>query len=255
VALGYLGKPGLTAERFVEIAEGHARSRGYRTGDRARRGSDGLIEYLGRFDDQVKIDGHRIEPGEIERVAMGLPGVDECRVLVRLSPTGQKRLVAYVVMRATAGRDQLRSAVAEKLPAYMVPHFFAFVDAMPINANGKLDKARLPDPFAQTAARALGASAEAEKVFSAWTAVLGHSALSDDVNFFDAGGTSIEAVKLHAVLVQGFGRPLEPTFVFEHPTMRRQAEALRPGVAADASLAHRGAQRRAALSRNVRGQR
>ena len=251
LALEYLGRPEATQERFVSLSVAGKPSRGYRTGDRVIRRPDGLIDYLGRFDDQVKIDGHRIEPGEIERIASRLPGVRECRVVVRLSPTGQKRLVAYVVS-AEPDAAELRSRLSESLPGYMVPHFILFVDALPLTANGKLDKARLPDPFAVVASPLSGDLGEVAQVFEAWKSILGHGAFGEDVNFFDAGGTSLEAVKLQALLGERLGRPLAATFVFEHPTMRRQAAALR-GASAPSDGPSRGAQRRQALSRAGRG--
>ena len=154
LALGYLNKPVLTHERFIEITgTDGATTRGYRTGDRVVQGHDGLIDYLGRFDDQVKIDGHRIEPGEIERIIVGLPGIKDCRVLVRTGPAGQKRLVAYVVVEGNSPHQRtLRKQLAEILPTFMVPHYLFFLDALPTNANGKLDKDSLPDPFDQATA-------------------------------------------------------------------------------------------------------
>ena len=236
LALGYLNKPALTRERFIEItATNGSAARGYRTGDRVVRRVDGLIDYLGRFDDQVKIDGHRIEPGEIERVICELPGIRECRVLVRSGPAGQKRIAAYVVPIDSAQQHDLRHRLTEIFPAFMMPHYLFLLDALPTNANGKLDKAALPDPFEQTAAAPIGSgSQEFAAVSKAWEEILGQRPSSEDLNFFDAGGTSLDAVRLYELLSKRFVRELAPTFVFEHTTIRRQAEALKPTQRDDA---------------------
>jgi amino acid adenylation domain-containing protein len=259
LALGYLNRPELTDERFVEVtgADG-AKRRGYRTGDRVVQRHDGLIDFLGRFDDQVKIDGHRIEPGEIEAVIAGLPGVRECRVIVRPGPSGQKRLTAYIVAMDRALQGDHRIALAAILPGYMIPNYFFFLDALPINANGKLDKEALPDPFERVAAASSGSRVpEIAMVRDAWEGLLDQHPASEDINFFDAGGTSLEAVRLHELLSNRFDCKLDPTFVFEHPTIRRQAEALqalRHDDAQDAAPG-RGQQRRNAVGNNPRGRR
>jgi hypothetical protein len=254
LALGYLNRPDLTRERFVEIAmPGRPPARGYRTGDRVVRRADGLIDYLGRSDDQVKIEGHRIEPGEIERVITGLPGIRECRVLVRSGPAGQKRLAAYVVAADPAEPRDLRSRLAKILPAFMVPHYFFFLRALPTNANGKLDKAALPDPFAKAAAGPVaGLPQELADVGRAWEEILGRRPPSEDVNFFDAGGTSLDAVRLHGLLSRQFSRRLAPTFVFENPTIRRQSDALGTVPGDPERASERGRQRRNAVARIAR---
>jgi hypothetical protein len=257
LALGYLNKPALTRDRFVEIATaGGVVTRGYRTGDRVVRSKDGLLDYLGRFDDQVKIDGHRIEPGEIERVIAGFAGIKECRVLVPSGPAGQKRIAAYIVTTDSAHRQNLRHRLTEVLPAFMVPHFLFFLDALPINANGKLDKAALPDPFNCAPAIPFGArSPEFTAVGLAWEEILGRCPSSEDLNFFDAGGTSLEAVQLYELLSKRFARVLDPTFVFEYTTIRHQAEALRSLERGDQQAGGRGQQRRSAIARHARGHR
>ena len=254
LALGYLNKPQLTGERFVEIAAPDGRSaRGYRTGDRVVKRADGLIDYLGRFDDQVKIDGHRIEPGEIERVIAELPGINECRVLVQTGPAGQKRLAAYVVVVEPSRQHGLRNRLAEILPAFMVPHYLFLLNALPTNANGKLDKAALPDPFAKTSTPLMDNSPQGfALVGDAWEEILGQRPASEDINFFDAGGTSLDAVRLYESLCRRFVSKLAPTFVFEHPTIKRQAEALRPASQDSERAGGRGQQRRNAFVRTAR---
>ncbi len=249
VALGYLNHPQQTAERFVSVAAGSGgRVRAYRTGDRVRQREDGVYEFLGRFDDQVKIDGHRIEPGEIRAAIEQLDGVRECRVLVRKGPAGQKRLAAYLLPSTLSVAD-LRRQLAKRLPAYMIPHYFACLDSWPINANGKLDASALPDPFA--AAGPQGEAPGYDAVRQAWSAVLGRLPESPDTNFFDAGGTSLEAMQLHELLQQQAPVTLSSTFVFEHATIATQQAAL-AGPAARTAGPGRGALRRAAQAARSR---
>src|SRR6185436_3986574 len=155
LALGYVNRPGLTAEKFVPHPFSRAAgARLYRTGDLARYLADGNVEYVGRVDQQVKLRGYRIEPGEIAAVLESHAAVSEAVVLLREEEGGDKRLVAYLV--ATAGQEPpavstLRSHLKEKLPAYMAPAAFLFLEALPLTANGKVDRKALPAP-AQTRA-------------------------------------------------------------------------------------------------------
>jgi amino acid adenylation domain-containing protein len=248
VALGYLNRPELTAERFVEVAvPGGAVSRAYRTGDRVRQRADGLFEFLGRFDEQVKIDGHRIEPGEIERGAVAIRGVRECRVLARKGPAGQLRLAAYVTLDDQALAEHLRDRLAELYPAYMIPHYFFFLERLPTNANGKLDVAALPDPFAKEPVS--GTATGNDVVRTAWQRILGRLPVASDMNFFDAGGTSLEAMQLQELLQRATGTRLASTFVFEHPTIPRQLAALSGAARRQQAGGERGALRRAAQAR------
>jgi amino acid adenylation domain-containing protein len=257
LALGYLNKPALDRERFVAITRlDGVTVRGYRTGDRVVRRADGLIDFLGRFDDQVKIDGHRIEPGETEQAIAALPAVKDCRVLVVTGPAGQKRLAAYVVGWDPARQGELRVLLSQALPAFMVPHYWFFLDRLPVNANGKLDRSALPDPFRATAVPAIEIrSPELAAVLESWMEVLGQLPGSEHVNFFDAGGTSLEAMRLHESLARRFSRDLSPAFVFEHPTARHQADALGFRDRESGETIGRGRQRRSAQVRSAGGRR
>jgi amino acid adenylation domain-containing protein len=223
VALGYLNRPELTAERFIDVrcADGVVR-RGYRTGDLVFRNEDGSYEFVARNDKQLKIDGHRIEPGEIELYLNQLPGIVEARVVVRVGPSGQKRLAAYVVGKDSLDRSGLRRQLGRHFPAYMVPHFLVPMQALPKNQNGKLDEARLPDPFAEPGRN----PDDLAGVARAWREILGR-AVETDVNFLDAGGTSLEAVQLAEALAARFSVALPATFVFEYPTIASQERYFR----------------------------
>lgn len=222
LAIGYLNNPDLTQERFVEVAcrDGKKR-RGYRTGDLVVKQNDGSFKFLGRKDKQVKIDGHRIEPGEIEFVLNNLDEVIEARVVVKTGPQGQKRLAAYLVGTKDFDRSSIRSIVSDKLPGYMVPHFFVPIFELPKNQNGKLDEARLPDPFQTNE----NIGDDNKIVATCWQQILGRAVSAHD-NFLDAGGTSLEALQLTELLERRFNRNLGATFVFEYPTIKAQAKFL-----------------------------
>ncbi|MEW1775128.1 amino acid adenylation domain-containing protein [Streptomyces sp. NPDC086777] len=191
VALGYRGQPGLTAERFVLLPSGE---RGYRSGDLARRRPGGDLEYLGRADDQVKLRGFRIEPGDIEAVLLRHPGVRAATVALCPLPTGEPGLVGYVV--GDAGADALRAHAAAALPDYMVPAAFVTLDALPRTANGKLDRAALPQPQAAPARGRGPATLREELLCELFAQVLGRSRVGADEDFFALGGHSLAAIRL-----------------------------------------------------------
>ncbi|CAL9516469.1 Tyrocidine synthase 3 [Streptomyces sp. enrichment culture] len=248
VALGYLGRPGPTAERFVPDPFGPPGSRRYRSGDLARRRTDGGLEYLGRIDDQVKIRGFRVEPGEVETVLAAHPGVRQAAVVAREDGTAGRRLVGYVVPVPGTAVDpvELRRRLRAALPEYMVPAALVPLDALPLTGNGKLDRRALPAPGAEAAGPAPGRAplaprTAAEREFaSVWCEVL---ELTDDRlgvedSFFDLGGDSIRAVTLVGAL-RGAGYDVTIRDVFDHRTIAGMCAAVAERAPAGADTAVR----------------
>ncbi|HEX2190549.1 MAG TPA: amino acid adenylation domain-containing protein, partial [Longimicrobiaceae bacterium] len=221
VARGYLGRPALTAERFVPdpfATEPGARL--YRTGDRVRWLPDGSVEFLGRTDHQVKIRGFRIEPGEIEARLREHPAVRQAVVLAREDAPGEKRLVAYVVGEAAA--DALRAHLDACLPAYMVPAAYVPLEALPLTSNGKLDRGALPAPDGAAYARRGHEPPRnlTERVLAEiWTEVLGVEQVGRRDHFFDLGGHSLLAVRLVSRMREALNPAATVEDVFAHPTL------------------------------------
>ncbi|HEX9937035.1 MAG TPA: amino acid adenylation domain-containing protein, partial [Longimicrobium sp.] len=226
VARGYLGRAGMTAERFVpDPFSTEPGARLYRTGDRARWRADGAIEYLGRLDFQVKVRGFRIELGEIEAALRGLESVTDCVVVAR-ADAGEQRLVAYVVGGAEA--DGLREHLRRSLPEYMVPAAFVALERLPLTPNGKLDRKALPAPeYAADADRYEAPRTDAErKVAAVWAEVLGVERVGAHDRFFDLGGHSLLLVRVQARLREAFGQPVPITHLFRYLTVSALAAAL-----------------------------
>ncbi|WP_204014810.1 non-ribosomal peptide synthetase, partial [Virgisporangium aurantiacum] len=225
VARGYVGRPGLTAQRFVADPFARDGSRLYRTGDRVRWRADGRLDFVGRLDDQVKVRGYRIEPGEVQAALAGCPGVAAAVVDVRPGTDGQPRLVAWVVP-AAGGVDvsAVREQVADRLPGWMVPSAVMAVDQLPVAVGGKVDRRALPDPTPVPAdAQAALRTATEETLAGIWAALLRVDRVGGTDNFFDLGGHSLLATRLVSRVDQVLGVDLPLAGVFEAPTLRAMA--------------------------------
>ncbi|MBB4685799.1 non-ribosomal peptide synthetase [Amycolatopsis jiangsuensis] len=222
LARGYLGRPGLTAERFV--ADPFRGGRMYRTGDVVRWRADGQLDFLGRSDDQVKLRGFRIEPGEVEAVLRTLPGVATSAVVVR-----EERLVGYVVPqpRSRLDEDAVRAQAAAVLPDYLVPSVVLVLPELPLGPTGKLDRSALPAP-ARTGTGYRAPVSAAEKTLTAIVAeLLGLDSVGLDDNFFSLGGDSIVSIQLVS-RARAAGLSVRPRDVFDHATMAELAAAATP---------------------------
>ncbi|MFE2323274.1 amino acid adenylation domain-containing protein [Streptomyces sp. NPDC059385] len=231
VARGYLGRPGLTARQFTPDPYGAPGARMYRTGDLARRRPDGTVDYLGRSDQQVKIRGHRIEPGEIEAELARSPRVGHAAVVVREDTPGEQRLVAYVVPSEGQPADpaELRRALADRLPAYMLPSAIVSLAALPVTPNGKLDRRALPAPPEEGVLRAefaAPATVTEELAAAVWGEVLGTGRIGRHDDFFALGGHSLRATRAVSRLGARLGTGVPLRLLFEHPTLERFASAL-----------------------------
>ncbi|MDG4857634.1 amino acid adenylation domain-containing protein [Streptomyces sp. T-3] len=231
VALGYVGRPGLTAERFVADPSGRPGARMYRTGDVVRILADGALQYVGRTDDQVKLHGHRLEPGEIEGVLEEHPAVTRAVVMVREDRPGDRRLAAYVSLAGTApGFDPvaLRRHCAARLPAPTVPSAFVAVEDFPLTATGKTDKSALPAPVHDGADGGRAPrSAPEQALCELFAEVLGVGRISADSNFFDLGGHSLLVMRLVGLIRAELGAGVTVRDVFEAPTPAGLSQRLR----------------------------
>ncbi|MDT0610037.1 non-ribosomal peptide synthetase [Streptomyces lancefieldiae] len=234
LARGYVGRPALTAERFVACPFGAPGGRMYRTGDVVRWRADGVLEYLGRSDHQVKIRGLRIELGEVETALAQAAGAAQCVVVVREDRPGAQQLTGYVV-GSSHDPQAIRRTMAETLPEYMVPQAVVRLDALPLTPNGKVDRAALPAPEQPAAAGHRAARTDAERVFTAvFEEVLGLTRVSAEDGFFDRGGDSILAMRVVS-LARAQGLEITAREVFRLHTPEALAAAARPVRAARAA--------------------
>jgi amino acid adenylation domain-containing protein/non-ribosomal peptide synthase protein (TIGR01720 family) len=242
LARGYYGQPGLTAERFVPDAFGPSPgARAYRTGDEVRWTSGGF-EFLGRLDQQIKIRGFRVELGEIETVLRAMPGVADAVATMRADRPGYPQLVAYVVPAGVADpllREHLQDQLSAVLPAYMLPSAYVFLGALPLTANGKIDRRALPPPGDAGIHERTGVAPRnpiEEAVAGLWQDALGLERIGVTDSFFDLGGHSLVAASLLSTLRQAFRVKLPMRTLFAGPTVAQLANAIsefeeRPGRA------------------------
>jgi amino acid adenylation domain-containing protein len=231
VAQGYFNRPELTGEKFIpDPFSSEAGARMYRTGDLARYLPSGEIEFLGRKDDQIKVRGFRIELGEIESQLAKHPGVSQVVVIAKQKPSGDKYLVAYLVMepQAEASPASLRSFLKEQLPDYMVPSAFMVLDSMPMTPNGKINRRGLPEPDfdAPSPESAVASDALQWQLTRIWQEVLEKKHIGIRDNFFELGGHSLMAARLMHRIGQEIGKTLPLAMLFEAPTIEQLAAAL-----------------------------
>ena len=240
VALGYWQRPDLTAERFLPDPFLGGEARMYRTGDLVRWNTNGSIEFLGRADDQVKVRGFRIELGEIENAISDIPGVRDRVVMARKDMPGDHQLVSYIVpadfdpendkKRNDALIATVRKSLEDRLPAYMLPSFHVVLRELPLNANGKVDKKRLPMPdlraVQMTVEHVAPRNATEKKLAAIWTKVLGVEDIGIYESFFDLGGHSILGIQMLTQIEQQFGRTYGLNLLFRSPTIAELAVEL-----------------------------
>lgn len=233
VAEGYLNQPSLTREKFIELAvSGQGPVRVYRTGDLGRLQPDGAIDFLGRRDDQVKIRGHRVELGEVEVVVNQVPGIKQAVVVAREAQGGQKQLVAYLVSADGQSKTpEVRSQLAQKLPDYMMPSAFVWLEELPKTTSGKVDKKQLPAPERKRpelmVAYRRPRTALEQSIAQVWGEVLEIDQVGLDDNFFELGGNSLLAQKTVALLKERqYTLPI--TKLYQYPTLAGIVRYLQP---------------------------
>ncbi len=235
LARGYLGRAGLTAERFVPNPYGEPGARLYRTGDLVRWVEGGMLEFVGRVDEQVKVRGFRIELGEIEAALLANGKVSEAVVVARADESGEKRLVGYVVgvEGEPVSGTELREHLLERLPEYMVPSAVVVLSEFPLNANGKVDKRALPDVELATAVDYVGPRTPIEEMLCGiWSELLRVERVGINDNFFELGGHSLLATQAMSRLREAFGAEVPLRVLFESPTVEslaQEIEAVRRG--------------------------
>ncbi|GAQ53473.1 amino acid adenylation domain-containing protein [Streptomyces acidiscabies] len=229
VADGYLHRPELTADRFVPAPEGGT-GRAYRTGDLVRHLPDGRLVYLERIDGLVKLNGYRIELGEVESALRQLPGVQAAVAVVREDRPGERRLTGYVT--GVPDGAVLRTALAERLPTYMVPSAVISLPGLPLTPNGKVDRKALPRPHSAGSSTAPARTDLERRIAEIWCEVLGLGRVGAEDNFFDAGGDSLRLTSVVAALRERLGLGVTRLDMFGHPTVRAMAAHVSGGAGA-----------------------
>jgi thioesterase domain-containing protein/acyl carrier protein len=239
VALGYQGMPALTRERFLpDKFSGGLEGRIYRTGDMVRIRQPGLIEYLGRTDQQIKLRGFRIELGEIESVLRRQGNIADAVATKGLDGAGEDAILAYVVLRGDSGSRaddaviELRAKLSSALPAYMIPSSITLLDALPRTPNGKIDRRALPAPALislQRSESAVSLNAVERRLSEIWASLLGVEHIGATEDFFELGGHSLLAARLIARIESEFGKRFSLVTLFRAPTIKAQAKLLEHG--------------------------
>ena len=229
VGRGYIGRPELTAARFMPDPFGPGRL--YRTGDRVRWRENGELEYSGRIDYQIKIHGVRVEPGEIEAAILSLPGVSSAVVALREDSTGAARLTAYLVRASSAApaADEIRATLERRLPQTMVPVHYVFMDVLPLTPNGKVDRDALPRPRAEYPRSGGDVAPESElerRLATMWEEILEIPHVGVHADFFELGGDSLALLSLFAGIEATFGRILSADVLADGLTIARLARLL-----------------------------
>jgi amino acid adenylation domain-containing protein len=231
LARGYFHRPDMAAESFVPNPFGERGSRLYRTGDLVRYSSDGVLEFVGRVDFQVKVRGYRIELEEVEAALLSDPGIRQAAVVVQSEPRGDKKLVAYVVGAGKAPDfRKVRERLGRRLPEYMVPSAMVILDALPLTANGKVDRKALLSSAKPAERTAAGPGVE-EAITDIWSATLGTNNIGLDDDFFDLGGTSLALINVVVEMSKRFSIPLETGIVAGGATVRALSQAVKEKIA------------------------
>ena len=234
LARGYLNRPELSAEKFVpDPFSTTPGARMYRTGDLVRYRADGNIEFLGRLDDQIKIRGFRVEPGEVMAALHEHPAVRQAVVVARAHANAERALVAYIVPEDSEhapDAQALRQFLVERVPEYMIPADFMILESMPLTVNGKLDRARLP-AFDRSATgtnqrRVMPRTPVEQILADLWRLLLNVDSVGIDDNFFELGGDSLTAMRFVSRVLEATGEEVQIRTVFDNPTIRALAGAL-----------------------------
>ena len=261
LALGYLNQPGLTAERFIQDPRADRRGmRLYRSGDRVCQHPDGALEFLGRRDRQIKVNGKRVELDEIEACLRHAPRVVDAAAVAISTPDGQRKVAAYIVpdegTEWTGFADMLRRYLRSVLPDYMVPSFFTLMERLPLSATNKVDRSQLPPPTGEETDRKVVAHGSYDEVTAALVAIWQRVLERDDVgleeNFFDLGGTSLQLTRAHALIRASLDSEITVLDMFSFPNVRmlskRIADRRKPSRAG-LSIADRGRMQRVVFER------
>lgn len=261
VALGYLNQPDLTAERFIEDPwAGRPGMRLYRSGDRVRQNPDGILEFLGRVDRQIKVNGKRVELDEIEACLRHAPRVVDAAAVAISTPDGQRRVAAYIVpdkgTEWTGFADILRRYLRSVLPDYMVPSSFTLMERLPLSATNKVDRSKLPAPTSRDPARKAAVHGSYDEVTTAllaiWQQVLARDEVGLEENFFDLGGTSLQLTQAHALIRASLDSELTVLDMFSFPNVSMLSKHIadhRKPTRTGLSIADRGRMQRVVFDR------